>query len=231
MFTIAEDFVAPYQLTNLNQVEAGFEAFTNAFEEKALRSLLGDLLYDAMIAALPAAWNEEEIYFVDSLVTFEATKYKSLINDNIGNDPEANPDKWEAQANDRWFLLAFGSTYSYIGKTYRYKGFNNLLVPYIYSEWLKYNARSQSGVGTTVTSTENSIGVSSAIEIVKGWNDYVELAGTLQNGMMDQVKTLYGYLKNSGDTFLDVVVDEWTTFEEYLDNNFEIPEFINEFDI
>jgi hypothetical protein len=128
---------------------------------------------------------------------------------------------------DRWAKLLNGTTYTYRGRVFRWLGMVKLITPYIYSRWTTVTSDSHNGAGITVPKTENSTVISPGQRISRAHNVFSRMSG--HNRSM--VSTLYGYLYNSGDVYLDVVVSENATIQEYIRLNYQDPKLVNMFNL
>jgi hypothetical protein len=129
--------------------------------------------------------------------------------------------------SERWVKLKDGTDYLYLTKSYKWVGVKKLLKPYIYAKWTIKESDNQNGSGVSVPKTENSTVISSGQRIARGYNDYSRLSG--HNYQMRA--TLFGYLYNSGELYLDVVSDEYKTIQEYLRFNYKDPGLMNMFSL
>lgn len=110
-------------------------------------------------------------------------------------------------ADQIWLDVRDGVSYEYEGFTQIYSGLKDFLIPYIYANWLIEDQTKQTGAGNTVGKAKNSVVVSSARDIVKGWNNYVEKLGfnhvsvgyysRYDNHVTNHKSTLYGLLKSN----------------------------------
>jgi hypothetical protein len=227
-FVVPSDFnIVPYNIPNLSAELDTFLPFVIREEKKELRKILGNMLYDAFMEGLeelPDEWEatNDPGYNLDDLVVYQSDIWKSLQNTNLNNIPEEGAF-WTLQPKDRWLELRDGADYLYKTKTFRWPGFTGdggAFVPFIHSKWIADTALNNTGNGRTDSNLENSIKISPARIIAKHYNEYSRLVGN-RCELMD---TLYGYLYNSTDKYLDVVVSEYTTIQEYLRCMFQDPE-------
>lgn len=113
----------------------------------------------------------------------------------------------------RWQKIVDGDTYLHLNKKYKWKGMHEAFTHFIYSKWIGDTVNSQTNNGVVEPKNENSVSVSPARRMVTGHNMYCDLVGDNRNL---PTNTLLGYLWNSGDTFLDLVVDEYVDIRTYL---------------
>lgn len=227
MFVTIQDFVEPpYELPNIDANER-FPTYSDKQEKEMLRKILGLLLYEAFIIGvenLPEEW-EVGSYALDALVVYGSEIYKSAIADNV--DTPGETGNWLLQPEDRWLKLKVGQKYKYAGKTYEWVGMLKTFQPYIYSLWVVEGVDSNSGLGVVQSKAENADVVTGFRRVCGGHNAFADLVGNV-----DELKdTLYGYLYNSADKFLDIVVDEYSTIKDYLDETFKYPGRKNAFNL
>lgn len=131
----------------------------------------------------------------------------------------------------KWTDLAIGKEYTYNGKKYKWLGMDKLLIPYIYRQWTKDNViDTLTSGGVTIPKMENADLVSPSRKLVKAQNDFAIVAGHDRCEVFD---TLYGFLRESGDTYLTSSVTDagYTDIKTYLDDHFKFPGLSNVFNI
>lgn len=210
----ASDYsIPPYTIPLSEEVAVGFSGFVLEEQENILKKILGRLLYSAFDAGITwtVEWSATTSYALDALVVSGDKLYKSLQAANL-NHALTDAAWWVEVTDNRWFKLYYGSEYTENSKTYSYGGIKALIKPYIYSEWLAATFDNHSGNGIVVANNENAEMISPRSRIVKSWNDFYKRVGNCHS-VHD---TLYGYLYNSDDTYLDVVEDEYSTITEYM---------------
>lgn len=228
-FISTEDFnVQPYNLPAKALSGNNFPDFATRKEEEILRSLLGDLLYEAFVEAwdeLPDLWDEDQIYVVDDEVVYGDSTWKSLTAENSGNTPEEGENWTLLDGENKWLKLYAGERYTMSGtRSFNWKGMNTMLVPYIYSQWLNDTANGVNVTNTTaIPKAENAEAVSPITTVCREFNNFSAIAGN----SCDMKNTLYGYLYYSGETFLEDVEEEYSTFIAYLRDNFQNPGEMN----
>lgn len=116
-----------------------------------------------------------------------------------------------ATPDQKWVDLRDGAEYTYNSVEYEYAGLKNLLIPRIYSEWLRETRDKFTDVGTVYNTSERSERVSPARRIVECYNEFASKVG----GFYEQCNTFYGF----------VSVNE----ADYPDWQFSYPERINDF--
>ena len=42
-------------------------------------------------------WQDTGVYIIDDIIAYNGDLYKSLIDDNVGNQPDTSPAAWEAE--------------------------------------------------------------------------------------------------------------------------------------
>jgi hypothetical protein len=220
MFVVAQDFDRlPYNLILDSLSDGVFDDFVNYHEEEQLRKLLGNLFYDSMVTGVKALPNvyQAGTFVINDLVVFvsnnKADIYKSLVNSNTSLPTDAT--KWEKQPLNRWARLVYGDAYDYYNHPQKWYGLNRLVKPLIYSLFTRYNYDTQIGSGVVVSLKENSSVISPNQRIIRGWNEYSELAGNhckVEN-------TLFGFLYYSLYFDSDVSV-KYTNMTTYLSYEF-----------
>lgn len=201
MFVVASDFDAPpYNLPNLDKVPNSFLPFVVRKERDELRMLLGQLLYDQFVAgweALPDDWSSAATYALDAQVLSGFDIYKSLQAGNL-NHLVTDGTWWElVEEDNKWARLGLGDYYD-DGK-YKWRGMNEMLVPFICAEWLKETRTSSTGAGEIRSKAENADVVSPKRRIVPAFNDYARMAGA----ECDKGNSLYGFLNDNSDLYPD----------------------------
>lgn len=184
MFVTADDFnLIPYNIPNLQQVANTFPLYVEAKERVILVKLLGLQLYTDFVAglnALPPQWQAAPAkYDIDEQVVYGASIWKSLIDDNR-SEPVEGTD-WTKVEDNKWLTLKLGTTYGINSVASVWVGMKRMLVPYIYSVWLRDTFDSHSGVGIVEAKAENSAVKSPAIRIVRAFNEFAMIAGTSDN--------------------------------------------------
>lgn len=141
-------------------------------------------------------------------------------------DPEAEPP---VVADQLWLDIRDGGSYTLDDVEYTYGGLKNLLIPYIYSEWIREESVTYTGLGVTVPNAENGNIVSPERHIIKGWNEYVRKLGyfhynnpyyydrySYRYPVLSTENTLYGLLQSN---------------EAYPEHTYVVPKPINSFNI
>lgn len=248
MFVVAQDFNRlPFNLAGLDDLSPNvFDDFVTYHEEEQLRKLLGNLFYDALaegFKSLPSVYESGLTYSVNDKVVYVngnvADIYKSLANTNTFLPTDAS--KWEKQPFDRWARLVYGDEYLYYTRPQKWYGFNRLVVPLIYSLWVKFTYNNQTSSGVVTLSPENSVVVSPAQRIARAWNKYANLcAGDLPNIVdlnypvwPELENSLFGYLYMTSGNFDDLVsnIAGFGSFRAYLAYSFNYPGKTNVFGI
>jgi hypothetical protein len=234
MFVTASDFnIPPTDIPNLDKVPTLFQVFVDQEEDKYLREVLGDSLYEAFITGLnglpselnltlPTVINTEYVYGNDVWKALTVT---------TGVAPIEGTDWTLIEENNRWLLLKNGSSYEYSGKNYRWKGIKAAVKPLIYAQRCEYEISQLTKNGRVIAKTENNTQVESVVEICRAWNDWSRQIG----GTCMQKNSLYGYLQavelSEPGTFDDTFDDSFTGFVDYLNYEFTEQGFRNEFGI
>lgn len=178
-FVTLSDFdLLPYAIPNLDKVPNAFTPYVTTKQAEVLRQLLGAALYTdfmAGLAALPDAFDPTIAYVLNDLVLING----SDIYQANGPLPAGafDPLDWTLQTGDKWVTLRDGADYILSDTTYHWDGIKALLVPYIYSEWLRDRFDNDSGSGVTLNDKENAKTISPTLRICKAHNAFVDLAG------------------------------------------------------
>lgn len=190
MFVTAQDFKKPYLIPNLDQPEylTAFPAFVERFETEFLKKVLGSYFSEAFIAGLN--------------VVLPAT-----------------PDQ-------RWIDIRDGAQYNELGsgKKYKWIGMKEVFIRLIYAAWLQDGYSLWTEVGEGVENTENADTSTPAHRITRAFSDGADLLGNDDYSFdewcgINSRDTLYGFLQASGTTYdADVVGGNWSSFQEYLMN-------------
>lgn len=238
MFVTAQQYdVAPYNIPNLDDEDllAAFNSFVTQEEERMLRLLLGDMLYEAFVtslAALPSPWvgNNNPGYGIGDQVTYGVDVWESLTLNNLNNAPVEGVNWTLVEAGNRWLKLSVGTKYTVSGKTRKWVGMAEMLKPFIFAQWLETNTDNNTGVGLVVAETENSSPISPAVRICRAWNEFVDMSARLYCGKTNvdywrgvMVGNMYDYIYNSSDVYFNVVDSEYSTIADYISNNFVYP--------
>lgn len=118
----------------------------------------------------------------------------------------------------KWVDLRDGTTYTYGGVTYQYKGLVDLLVPCIFAYWVKENSDKFTNVGTVRNSpAASSTAVSPARRISEAYGRFLDKVGD-PSSYRD---TLYGYLQANYSTY----------YSSLLFWDFNVPGSMNQFDL
>lgn len=225
---------APYNIPNTSRISnTSFNDWVTAKEEAILRALLGDVIYEAFVEGLSDSdsavdeWDEEETYQTGDRVSLDDDVFESLIDDNLGNAVEEGAIWTLVSDEDKWLKLKNGDVYNYSGRPYKWSGLKKLLVPYLYSYWVREHSDDFTGVGVVAANSENSTVISPGVRISTAYNDFARQAGKLSA----QENSLFGYLYNSGDTFAEDLPEAVTTIQTYLDYYFKAPGRTNVFNL
>lgn len=195
--------VPPLDLANLTT--GNFNAFRDQEEQAILRQLLGDAMYEDLIAEISEDWLATTTYALNDLVASGNSVYKSLQVGNL-NHLVSDGVWWVLDhADDKWLLLKNGSDYVYRNITYRYSGLKPLMVPYIYSRWTEVKADRNVGVGVVKSKAENSDVVSSSDRISSSWQTFARLVGVVRlDEQFDPRNSLAGFIFVSSTLY-----DDW----------------------
>ncbi len=130
---------------------------------------------------------------------------------------------------EKWVNLRDGAPYFYLDKTYNWVGMKKMLIPYIFSMWLRDTFDNNSGIGVVVAKGENSKVINPGRRIARNFNIFSHYAGNC-HAMKD---TLYGFLSQEGlaGTFDETFDDSFQTFIDYLNFSFKSPGLMNTFNL
>lgn len=235
MFVTYSDFdIPPYDIPALKTGDdTTFAHFITREEEKYLREVMGDQLYEAFISGLdelpgvldltaPTVISQQYVYGNDVWQALTVT---------TGVKPTEGTDWTLIEANNRWLLIQNGSTYLYSGKNYRWAGMKGAIMPLVYCHWVEYRVANLTTNGFVIPKMENNINTDAGVDICRAWNDWSRRIG----GPCEQKNTLYGYLYNtelsSPGTFDDTFDDTFTGFIDYLNYEFKQQGKRNDFDL
>jgi len=229
-FVTAQDFSqTDFNIPNLDNVINSFDPFVIKREKKILVKLLGRQLYNAFVSgldALPAEWSSTANYTLGQQVVYGNDIWEALQN-NTDIVPIEGDDWTLEESGNRWLNLKNGADYIYDARTYQWEGMKEMLVPYVFSEWIGADYPSNTGIGFVTPNSENSTTHSPASRIVIAWREFLQMVGD----HCDVYDTLYGFLYTSGTVYADVYESEYSDFQSYLFDKFEYPGSKNLFDI
>jgi hypothetical protein len=198
MFCTASSFKPPYSIPNLRDMSNSFQEWIDESEESILRELMGNVMYGEFIAglaAVPAAYDDQNIYNIGDTIADNVNIWRSLQNGNVGN-PIIEGAYWTLDSVNEWLEMKLGAFYG-MDDIYRWVGMEKMLTPFLYSKWLEENFDTHSGAGIVVGNTENGTVVSPLTRICKAFNDYSRIAGS----WWSKENTLYGYLATNDYVF------------------------------
>lgn len=142
--------------------------------------------------------NQEESRDFQAFIEKQEVK---LLIDLLGYSlwAEMEEDLKSSNPSEIFTALKNGAEYTFNGKTYKYNGLVDLLIPAVFSRWIDQNNYKLTAAGFVQTSPsqENLTVVDPEPFIVAAWNDYVSKVGECYN----QKNTLYGFMKANEDEF------------------------------
>lgn len=236
----AQDFnQVPYNVPNAfaQSPEGGaeeneqFNSYIDTTVQDIMIKLLGGSLYESFLAglnALPAAWigTNSPGYNVDDLVLYNYHVWKSLITPNLNVVPVEGAN-WTKIEDDRWLMLYNGAMYG--GATWG--GLKKMLIPYIYSMWLRDTYDEHTKIGVIRRTAENAIVIDPAKRTSRAYNTFSLHAGNYYQ----QYNSLYGYLiyaQTTWDHYTDYYDSTvYAIFSNYLRHTFKDPGRMNIFNI
>ncbi|MEY4931158.1 MAG: hypothetical protein RI909_1882 [Bacteroidota bacterium] len=95
--------------------------------------------------------------------------------------------------------LRDGADYTYLETNYHFYGMKDLLIPCIYSEWLKDTFYKGTNIALGINKKTDFNNISPAFVIVSTWNIFIDKAGHADN----YFNSLWGYMK-SEETYFDL---------------------------
>jgi hypothetical protein len=234
MFVTASDFnIPPTDIPSLDKVPTLFQSFVDQEEDKYLREVLGDSLYEAFIDGLGGLPNELDL----TVATIINTEYVygndvwKALTVTTGVIPIEGTDWTLLEEGNRWLLLNNGNTYLYNGKTNRWKGMKAAVKSLIYAQWVEYGCAKLTINGFVIPAMENNVSVDPSPYICRQWNEWAKQIG----GVCRQHNSLYGYLQavelSAPGTFDDTFDDTFTGFVDYLNYEFNEQQTRNTFGI
>jgi len=218
MFVTASDFnIPPYRIPGLDKVPTVFASFVDQEERRHLLEVLGDNLYQAFTDGfedLPDEWVATDPTVIGQQYVYGNDIWEA-VTVQTGTAPVAGSDWTLIEEDNRWLLLANGSTYMINDKKFVWVGIYETLKPLIYSKWVEYSAVELTGNGFVIPAMENNVRVDPSQFICRSWNQWSRYVG----GECAQKDTLYGYLyyTNLDSGVFDDTFDEtFDTFVDYL---------------
>lgn len=211
MFVTSADFtLEPYSIPNKGRLGTSLTKKIEQLEEELLTWLLGLELYEEMVEAyeaLPNAYSSTTALNANDEVVYGNSVFKAV--QNLAS-PVPVPDagdvaNWElVEETNKWLELVNGGKYRLPSdlKLYKWKGFKELLKPYVYAIYVKENFDSFTGMATTEPQTENSIPVTSAQRFMNAWNEANRLAGG-GSTVYYLDNTLYGFIHTRNEEAAD----------------------------
>lgn len=199
MFVTAQDFKKPYLIPNLDQPE-----YTASFVD--------------------FVENYEKEFLLKVLGSYFSEAFITAI--------QATPP-----IDQRWLDIRDGAEYVELGgqRKYKWAGLKKVFIRLIYAAWLQDGYSLWTEVGEGVQNTENADTATPAYRITRAYSDGSNLMGNYPVCLddwdaVDSRDTLYGFLEASGTTYdADVVGGGWSSFQEYLFNEWTCPGTTNAF--
>jgi len=132
---------------------------------------------------------EESKEFVAFIERWEEKLLKQVLGVSLYNEFIEGLE--ESGDITRWTNLQNGAEYTYGDYTYEYQGIVKMLVPAIYSEWVKIICRRFTTSGVIVNKgQQNTERVDPSYDIVTNWNEFVKQVGV--NAC--QENSFYGFM-------------------------------------
>jgi len=182
MFCTPDDFnLIPYNIPNVSSVVNTLQPYIDKHEEEVLKKALGVPLYNEFISAralLPSQWVVTTAYLVGQQVVDGISIWEAVA-DNTGIPPVEGTE-WTKIEDNKWLMLEKGSPFVYDDDwADEWLGLVDMLVPYIFSNWLRDTFDNHSGIGVVQPKAENAEVISPSLRIVRAYNEFVEKADTL----------------------------------------------------
>lgn len=155
----------------------------------------------------------EDRGFVAFIEAREAEILKSILGLELYNELI---EAWETSGEpaDIYTDLVEGAEFTYNEILYEYKGLVDLLVPEIYSKWVKKNYRRLTTSGVVINKGQQNTETNNPdVEFAQSHNDYVTKVG----GSCSQENTFYGFMKANESDYGD-----WEFTEPELTNQFNL---------
>jgi hypothetical protein len=224
MFVTKSDFdLIPYNIPNLSDNNS-FDDYCDQEEEGILKSLLGKSLYDSFIAGLKPEWDATVETVIGNEYSYGNNVWEALTA-QTGTAPVAGVN-WQLNSeDDGWLILKNGSNYYFGVHEYEWVGLKKMLIPYIFSMYLRDTFDNNSGIGVVIAKGENSKVINPSKRIARAYNVFSHYAGRC--GFKKD--TLYGFLSQEGEagTFDYTFDDSFQTFGQYLNFVFKDPGTMN----
>ncbi len=163
---------------------------------------------------------EESKDFVAFIEATEAKYLKAILGLQLYNDFIDGLED-SGIVEQKWTDLKYGTTYTYSDVLYEWAGIKTLLKPVVYSEWLTINFRRWTSSGMIInTGQQNSGAVNPDQEIIRAWNEFVDLLGGSGYGWPVQWLTTHNY-KNTIYGFLQVNSTDYNDWDFSLTTYFQ----------
>jgi len=125
------------------------------------------------------------------LQTKESEIMERLLGWELWEDFQAGLDSYSGDYPlDKWLDLEDGAEYTYGGVVYKYKGLNDLLVPAVYSYWLRDSFDKHTNIGIGLNIKDEFTLISPATRISTAYNTYAKKVGN----DCHYENTLWGFL-------------------------------------
>lgn len=141
----------------------------------------------------------------------------------------------------KWDNLVNGTSYTYNGDTYIWKGLiytegtfkGSLLAYYVYCKWLEYQLSHQSGMGEVRGEAVNSMSANSTYRYVNVWNMFVELyqGKSSTSSTLTYIKGVpfYDYFGNNESDYVSLIEFLQHNEADYPDAPLKCYNYLNTF--
>ncbi|WP_123910248.1 hypothetical protein [Flavobacterium covae] len=130
--------------------------------------------------------------FMQNLLGFELFKaFDSYVVNGVLDN--SSPQKWKDLINGKEYTDSNGVLQKWQGLAYTQGSLKkSVIVPFVYTEWLKDKASQMTGTGEKVVQAQNAVSVNPSQRIINTWNDFV----SEYQGLTNQTKEGVFYYHN-----------------------------------
>lgn len=114
--------------------------------------------------------------------------------------------------DQRWLNIRDGAEFGPDNER-TWGGLKQMLIPYIYHQWLLRTFDQHTDIGITISQAENSEVINPSRRLVDSWNDFQSKVGCFyQDG-------IYGFIYYSDNVYTDVITPKYTDIQNYTSEN------------